>query len=245
MKKWLLLLAVLLLSGCNVEYELNITEDEFQEAIFIDEGGFDFPITAYYDDEGTSEGFVDGIEYYQATVTDNSSILTYDYLPEDYERSHAANVCFNRFVVNEENGITTLVSSNYYNCIAYYSSLEAITVNVNLDHNIYSIVNHNADAVHGNQYTWYINRNNYEDHYIYMAYQEKSLNACSITCLEGEELINPDREDCYCRVIDETNEDMEEENTIYDYILVGAVLLLFIIAILGIIKYKSINSSGK
>lgn len=33
----------------------------------------------------------------------------------------------------------------------------------------------------------------------------------------------------------------EEENVLFDYILLGGILLLFVIAIVGLIKYKSIH----
>lgn len=97
MKKILVLLVVLCLTGCNVEYNLTITEDEFQEQVVIDENDIDFPITVYSDQEGTGEGKVDGVLYYDIETTDTSSILRHTFNSLDYERSHAANTCFNRF----------------------------------------------------------------------------------------------------------------------------------------------------
>lgn len=244
MKKISILLAVLCLTGCNIEYNLTITADEFQEEIVIDQNDINFPITVYSDQEGTGEGKVDGVLYYDIETTNVSSILSHDFTLEDYGRSHAANICYNHFVVNEEDNITTILSSNYYNCMDYYSSLDTITIKVDLDTDIYEIVNHNADSVNGSLYTWNINRNNYQDHYVYLAYQEKKESVCDIvSCDEDEELINPNSEDCYCKKKSVENGSTIEEdgNMLFEYILLGGILLLFAIAIIGLIKYKSIH----
>lgn len=243
MKKILVLLVVLCLTGCNVEYNLIITEDEFQEQVVIDENDIDFPITVYSDQEGTGEGKVDGVLYYDIETTDTSSILRHTFNSLDYERSHAANTCFNRFLVNEEDGVMTILSSNYYNCMDYYSSLDTIKVQVKLDTNIYEIVNQNADQIDGSTYIWNINKSNYQDHYVYLSYQKKGSNTCDIvSCDEDEELVNPNSEDCYCKKKSaENDKEVEEENVLFDYILLGGILLLFVIAIVGLIKYKSIH----
>ena len=232
MKKILVLIVLLGLSGCSVEYNLNITGDEFQEEIIIDDNGFDFDISAYQDQPDPQNGDYSDIETYNATINDNLSILSYDFNKDDFRDSNAANVCFRNLVVNEDDGVMTLLTTDFSTCMDYYTNIDDITVNISLDRE-YVSVNHNADTVRDNVYTWNITRDNLDGKYIYLAYQGDS---CNISCGENQELINPDSADCYCVDIN------EEDSNWFNYILIASVLAVFIIAIWALIKYRSMKS---
>lgn len=236
MKKIILFIIILTLCSCSAEYNLNIN-DTYEEKINTDRI-YDTIVPAYNDYEGTSSEKEEGKKYY--VVNDGPPSYSFNFAKNDYARSNAIYTCYKKFNVYTEDKVTTLLTSNYNYCFDKYDDLTNLTININLNSK-YSLVRSNADQVKGNRYIWNINKDNYKNKYIYMAYELQEEDKCLLTCPDGQELVNANKKDCYCKKTEVKTE--EDENSIIDYILLGAVLLLFIIGIISIIKYKSINNN--
>lgn len=165
MKKILLLIiTILLLSGCTVEYNVNFTKDLASENIILN-GVTDeiFPVEAYINEQGSSEEpiEIEGVEYYDITKNANSINLNYNFPIDRYTESTGVNTCYKNVSINKMNdGTYNLMTNNYNSCINYYPELEQITINLNFT-NDFNITRNNADKVNGNTYTWIIDRNNY------------------------------------------------------------------------------------
>lgn len=180
MKKiFLLIIAILLLSGCTVEYNVNFTKDLASEKVIMNGVTYEtFPVEAYKNDQGASEDAIEieGIEYYDITNTTNSTDFTYDFPLARYGESNGANMCYkNVSVIKMDDNNYNMFTSNYNSCINYYPELEQITINLKFT-NDFNITENNADKVENNTYTWIIDRNNYDNKNIEISYSFKEEN---------------------------------------------------------------------
>ncbi len=171
--KLILLIALLLLSGCTVEYNANITRDKVIETATINEIiNADYPVTAYINDQGSSEtnDKIEGIDYYDILTHDH--VMTYKYtFPFDrYTEGTGVNYCYKEVhftkIGQKEYKIST---SNYNSCIDFYNELEEINVNLTFSDD-FAITSHNADKINDHTYTWVINRTNYQNKTLEISY---------------------------------------------------------------------------
>ena len=251
MKKKILLLGLfaILLSGCSVDYSVTIDTNTIDETIEIQANESDASELEYYENSKQNEftSFYNGTDHFYQTSFDDSLhrfTLSYEYYDTvPYSLSSAFHDCFSSSsIVTNEDKVT--IKASGFICYNYnYTNLEELAIHVTV--NDYDVLTHNATSREDNVYSWEMQNGQFPD--IELVLQEQVINepsdnpeeeACNLTCPNGEELVNPDREDCYCRVIETTQ---EEDNTLFDYILLSAVLILFVIAIIGLIKYKSIH----
>lgn len=219
-KGFLLIIAILLLSGCTVEYNVNFTKNSANELVILNNVTDEvFPVEAYYNEQGASETpiEIEGIEYYDITKSANATNLTYNFPIDRYPESKGANLCYKNVSINKMNdGSFNLLTTKYNSCIDYYPELEQIIINLKFT-NDFNITRNNADKVDGNTYTWIIDRNNYNNKGIELSYAFKE---------EAEE------------------EQINEKSSKYNILIIlGSFLVLgVIIAIVIKLKNKKVNS---
>ncbi len=189
MKKSLLIVSLLiLLTGCEANYNLSITENSMVETISISTAVNSTEIyqnkylTDYLKDytniyvpiyfnekeyDYNSGGYQEGIRFYNTggeTADKQNLILSNTFSYHDIYKSYAIKKCFNEFSVTKLDNYYILQTSDKCNAFDEYSLLSSI--NINITTNLEVIAN-NADSVYNNTYTWTINRTNF---------QNKSLN---------------------------------------------------------------------
>ena len=244
MKKIVLLLFIIFLTtGCSVNYTVIINNNDFTEDVKIyayeDENYKledlyysyleEYPIYIdeefmYYDPYNKIEGNT----YYTKTYKELQMGYLFNYKSNiNYENINRARTLKTFF----KNGKIGHISEEDY----YYISLnntnlftnnniEKLTVNLVFEG--YEVISHNAKSINNNTYTWEFINN--EEAKIDIKYRKK------------KESIEIDEND----IIDNKNDKNVNNNSFLDYILLGAILLLFMIGIIGLIKYKSINKEG-
>ena len=230
MRKIILLILTITLTGCSVDYTLTIDQNNALENITINNVSInELPKPAYYTDQGPSEeeeniNFeTSDIPYYESKYYANYATFTYNFKPDDYYKSTASHTCYESVTLTTNNeGNLLLNTTNYNSCFAYYKELEQLNINIKIDSNIYNVLNNNADYHINDTYTWNINRNNYQNRYIQLEYNKKNI-------------IKPNNPN--------PNPNTEENNktSAVTYILVISVILLLLIGIFGLIKYKSVK----
>lgn len=254
MKKKILLLILFLtvLTGCSVDYSVTIDSNMIEEAVDIYANESDSSELEYYENSKKDEfiSFYDGSDHFYQTSFDDASYkvgLSYDYndyIP--YSLSSIFHDCFSSSsIVTNEDKVT--IKANGFVCYNYnYTNLEDLSVYVTVYD--YLVVSHNATSNKDNRYSWIMQNGQFPDIELVLLKEdqeeEPNGSVCDIvSCDEDEELVNPNSEDCYCKKKSAENdkEVEEEENVLFDYILLGGILLLFVIAIVGLIKYKSIH----
>ncbi|MBE6154112.1 MAG: hypothetical protein E7163_00850 [Firmicutes bacterium] len=253
MKRIIMLIVLLGVCGCSAEYNININKDNIEEVIKLQALNNEDEIEYYNSNKNSSItpyfGTID--KFYDISFDDNIRTITLKYIYDDniiYSYSKAFEGCFenSNIVTNESNEI--IFQASGFLCQSYdYTDVLNLNVNVTVDD--YDVVKHNANNVKNNIYSWNMVNGNFPDIYLKIKDKKNSLesenqNKCQLICSENEELINPNSEDCYCKFINNNTNSDDENNSFLDYILLAAVLLLFMIGIIGLIKYKSINKEG-
>ena len=170
MKKKLIFINILFLffmTGCTVEYNINISNDTVNEEIKIIEEKSKTLTSAesMYNDKIYSQFNSNGKILYKKNkiVSDkeNVYILKQKYELKNFRRARALTECFDAVnLVKNKNGNYIFQTSIGFKCMLYnYYKIDSYVVNIKTD---YDVINTNADIINDNVYTWKINNTNAE-----------------------------------------------------------------------------------
>lgn len=177
----LIVFLVMLLTGCDITYNLSVSEDEFVESTIFNTSTTDgtkeylynlyreeYPIYIdqeylYYDPYSQ----ITGNDYYTKNYNEleNGYIFNYQasYNYDDFSRARSLNTIFNTI------GVGYLDTEDYYylsmsgiKIFNYNNTINTITINIEFDRDAI-ILSNNADTVSGNTYTWQLNPTNLKD----------------------------------------------------------------------------------
>lgn len=201
MKKKLFILIILLLSltGCKVEYKLNLDNklnlDENIELISTseeDKEKFDsFDLYIPIDKNVPYIAFQEKIEeteYYKTKK--NSSKITFknSYSNQDYEKyinSYIANSAYDYVSITSiNNEDLVLSSSKKFYLFDKFENLEEVKITISTT---YKVIEHNADEVNNHDYKWIINKENADNKGIFL-----EINPSKETLTFMEKLIRGD-----------------------------------------------------
>lgn len=181
MKKILLLLSlVLVLTGCTVNYDLEIFNEEYNEKITIGNVNitndvntkFSYEIPIHFDEAKVSTiettKKIDGVIYYQKEKINNIDfIYSNKFKMEDYYKSYFVNSSFDFFAVyyndqDQDSGKDLITISTNFKMKIFdtYPELNDVKVRIKTNHKVKLS---NADDVDKYTYTWNYNRDNYQD----------------------------------------------------------------------------------
>ena len=172
MKKRIVLLLIILLitTGCTCRYNLTITNNVYKESISITAENsteitnlnqkWQIPVDKEEYDVGTdpSTKTIPVTNTYNYNFSGSNLKLNYDFTKNTYVNSTAVFNCYK--TLNIENYASSIIisTSKSATCFEKYPTLTKLVVTVNVDKKVTS---HNADSVSGSTYTWNINRDNY------------------------------------------------------------------------------------
>jgi len=180
MKFFVLVILCLLLSGCSVEYNLDIKNATYKESIAItgisnEENNYkilkNWNIPAFYSDltyNSDRPEKQEGIKYYDKKIEDRdfSVNLKYNFKEEEFSDSTMAKFCYNYFYAsnNDEAKTISYTASMDFNCFTTYESLEKVVVKLKSNR---AVVAHNADKEENGTYIWEITKENAQGKYIF------------------------------------------------------------------------------
>lgn len=183
MKKILLLsILCLLMTGCTINYNLEINEDSFKETITgnvlneemqLEENQTDVNIFDYL--INYEQSALNNIEnsLYNKTINKNTNSIDYNYSftynEKNINNSKVLNECFENFKFDN-------IDNKYYfiaNGDFYCNYAEEVKINIITD---YKVIVNNANKIKGNIYTWTISRNDIEDLELYMTIDKNEQN---------------------------------------------------------------------
>lgn len=159
-KKIVLLLSIILLTGCTINYDLDITDGGINETIngkvskekvLDDKNEYNMNIY-YYLLNNDQPALTNSDDLYTTNIKENKK--TYDYTAsytyqnlDDLSSSRIINNCFeNSSVIDEEDYYSISLSGDFY-CL--YSDKVKVSI-----HSDYAIISSNADKTNNNTYTW-------------------------------------------------------------------------------------------
>lgn len=169
MKKIILIfLSIILLSGCDINYNINITNNKISTDLDLSVSETDYKnyndnqeeklsATLYeYFDEREILAFDDMNykDFYNKKVSKNGRSLdvnyTYKYTYLDFYKSSMLNTCFEDFIVLNEDNYFYVKAFGKFNC--YYDDTK---INIKTDR---KVINSNHDSYKDGVYTWNIDR---------------------------------------------------------------------------------------
>lgn len=158
MKRILILLScIFLLSGCSVEYNLEIGKDSVKENIEI--GKFDASKVKDFEYLTPYAIINDQYqEFYEFDYKDRVLNLSYEYNYQNIEMSEAFNQCYDMSNFSSDGEYYYILTSNEFKCLSYLDyNFDEIKINIKSD---YKIVSSNADYVKKDVHTWFVNQSN-------------------------------------------------------------------------------------
>ncbi len=253
-----LIVLMVLLTGCDATYNMEITGDTFKEDVdvFVDSSLKNKTVSGQtitykelvtlqkdnyrpvlYNDSNYNpyiEGKQDDVSYYDLEIIDNDSKYgvnyKYDFNIKNYVYSSAVNTCYKEITINKSDTIYTIKTNKLVSCLEN-NLLDKLTINLKINN---KVLDNNADSINGNVYTWVITKDNYTNKSIKIMYNKDNTN------LEYSGEKNPENPTKPKEEIENKNEVTSKKSSILTYIFVGAAVLIFIVGIFGYIKYKSV-----
>lgn len=182
----LMILIVLTCSGCTIEYNINITKDNVEEIINVNDYitstrtrndilkqyNMWYPTFVNYIPEGETieiEDFsekVSGIEYHEKNIseTNDGYKYTYKYIYQidEYYDSYALASTFIETTIHQ--GYSNLViKTGKENLLCQYDNFDSVKINITIDPAVYKLNYTNTSNISNNTYTWLLDRNNCKD----------------------------------------------------------------------------------
>ena len=161
MKKLILLvLIVIMLTGCQSDFYIKIGEGKVEQNINIfllnnNQKPYDLIRKSVY----TVENDIEGLGYFTIENSKESNPLnvSISYIISSYDFDYALSFCYDNQNISYINNILKIETSNYFNCFDKYSIIDDVNINVTTG---YKVLENNADKVDGNTYTWNITKSN-------------------------------------------------------------------------------------
>lgn len=171
-KKYILIIIlVLLLTGCTPEYNLEIKSGRIIEKLIISQ------IPSNY----TSSDFKSMLanpkdnKFYNKSFDNNVATYQYIYDFDNVSESNILNSCYNAFKFYEQNEYYVLQTGSKFNCYPYqindfmFAEYERLNIKIKIDG--YQVIENNADSIDGNIYIWVINEKNYNNKSIFLKFK--------------------------------------------------------------------------
>ena len=180
--KSLFIIILILITGCSVEYNLNIDSSFSEHTVYIPESseemidGTQYRLPALfsesrltYDNSNLKE-----IKYYNIkTLKDNKFSFNFVYDDNQLNDSNIANSCYQFFSVDAKENEVSILTGNKFYCFDVYEELDSVTININSN---YKVIQSNADKIVGKKHTWYITRENASNKPIIFVYDKIKKN---------------------------------------------------------------------
>lgn len=180
--KILFIIILILITGCSVEYNLNIDNSFSEHTVYIPESseemidGTQYRLPALfsesrltYDNSNLKE-----IKYYNIkTLKDNKFSFNFVYDDNQLNDSNIANTCYQFFSVDTKENEVSILTGNKFYCFDVYEELDSVTININSN---YKVIQSNADKIIGKKHTWYITRENASNKPIIFVYDKSKKN---------------------------------------------------------------------
>lgn len=167
-KSILIILMLLLLTGCTCEYNLTIDGYSYKEEVIItgenseEKSSFNqewaVPIDKeVYDMAGDESTELSDIktETYNYNINSDNIKFYYDLSRNEMINSTAVSICYDKLNITNYDNTTIISTSSKNKCFDEYQTLTNIKVNIKVDK---PVISNNADIINGNIYTWNITK---------------------------------------------------------------------------------------
>ena len=240
-------LIILTCTGCTVEYNLNVTEENIEEVIkvndyitstrtkedILNEYNTWYPTYVNFITQGESieiEDYsqkTDGVEYHNKKI--NTITNGYNYT---YDYTYPINKYYDAYTLARAYSETTvqqaytnlIIKTSNKNYLCDYDYFEEVKVNITVDPEIYKLNYTNTSNINNNTYTWILNRSN---------------------CNDSQIILTLDINNQYDREndADDNNSNIKSDSEYTLYIFLGAMLLIVVIGYFIFKRMKEKNEN--
>ena len=154
-------LILFLITGCNVEYNLDLTDDNFTENvnIYLDSSSSEESLNYYLENDINAFFDGDATYVYKKEKIENPLGMNLKFGYGDiasYSVSSFLKQCFNKTNISSDEEYI-YISADEFLCQSYdYEELNSAVINFTTNH---TVINHNANIVRDGVYTWNLNSN--------------------------------------------------------------------------------------
>lgn len=253
----MLLLLVILLTGCSAEVNVVINDTGINETITINDNSttsyYNYVPVFYEDIFSDVEPDVknEGITYYNKNITqgiDGYKInYNYKYTVDEYKRARSVKTSFQSFNIRESKVDEQLVISTSTGGIKYfdkYSNLDSVKINITPS---YKVLENNADYVNGNVYTWVFTKNTKK--HIYMLLDKPNNGESTSNGTGNNEVVDNDSNSKNDDSEQSNNQNNEEDNSSentddekesfldkYPYVILFGAIVIFAMFVIILMK---------
>lgn len=162
----IIILLVIVLSGCSANYNIKISGDKVEENVSLIVT--DKTKLEYSNDSGVTlkeifDSLLEEDQFVKSTATtelideDNKYGVKYNnsYDINDIVSNTLISQCYDNPIIMIENNILTIDSGTNFTCFDNYELFETLEVTIDTD---YKVLSNNANDVNGNKYKWNIDR---------------------------------------------------------------------------------------
>jgi hypothetical protein len=195
-KLFLGILIALTCTGCSIEYNINITENDIEETINVKDQittnrtkndilkhyEMWYPTFVNFIEEGESieiQNFnkkIDGIKYHDKTIEETNDgynyTYKYTYPIDEYYDSYVLASVFPEFTIYKDFD-NLVIRTSKENFLCNYEYYESAKINITIDPNIYKLNYTNTSNIKDNTYTWILNKDNCSDGEIILTINKK------------------------------------------------------------------------
>lgn len=208
-----LFIALLLISGCDVKYNLKINNDGkvYEVTQIVENNHENWDSKNLIDNTISSREFLemqlktktyalyntmgnpynldenDDNYYTQENISNDTQLgIKYDFAftKDNYSRSSMINACYKKVSFSKNNGVSLLSTDSKFNCFDMYGALDKVEISIDIDKKI-DVLDNNADSVNNNVYTWIITKDNASNKPILLKYKEKKFFNTTLSVLIG------------------------------------------------------------
>ena len=166
MKKFLLLIGLVLFTGCSCRYHLDFNGDKFIESVTLfSASGEEYnaikknsyaPVPAFINTPINLEEPVktEGFEYYDMKAKNNNVYLDYKFDISNFKDSYFANISYDYFKVFVGDDDIVLSTDNRFRLNLSTYGVQSVDVVITTNHDV---LFNNADEVTDGEYIWHIN----------------------------------------------------------------------------------------
>lgn len=168
MKRIFLIALLFVITGCTVNYDLNIDSDYIDEKVNINLLDDDFSDSAEVEEQLNYKKRVynDNNFYYNSKVlaTADGYEVTYSYKHDvnNYGQSSFVEKCYGQKTITTTDDLIKINTNPVFYCLIMEDGFYADAVDINITTQL-KVQDHNADEVIGNTYKWHIDESNYQN----------------------------------------------------------------------------------
>lgn len=207
MKKKILFLVIFVffVSGCEINYNLEIKDDKYTESVSataIPEKESDEvslpselfyksyekkPIPLFTDTimQSESNKKIDGVKYYNSEDLSNGNLVgmkyTGDFTYNDFQKSYMVNYAYNRFLIATVDNNTILSTGEHFKLFEQFENLDKVNITIKTNH---KVIENNADEVNGDKYIWHVTKEDAKNKSIYLKMSKEAKSSGNIILLK-------------------------------------------------------------